>query len=771
MGAGGSRGGNLASGTIAFLLGVLLLQQLPALPHGGWCAALPVLAWLAWRRPPWRLPSLFGAGFLWALLHAVLGAGSQLPEALEGRDLLVEGRVEGLPDHGGGVLRFVLAVERWLDPALADGPSRIRLSWYRTAPRLRSGERWQLRVRLKRPHGLLNPGGFDYEAWLHRRGVGATGYVREDPENRRLEASGHSLDGWRERLLDRIGAALAEQPLGGILAALAVGARGGIGARQWEVFTRTGTSHLVAISGLHVGLVAGLAWWLTFHGWRLSRRLALRCAAPRAAAAAALLAAAGYSALAGFSLPTTRALVMLGVLFGARLLMRPVRPGRGLALALLLILILDPLAVLDSGFWLSFGAVAAILFALAGRGGASRWLQSARLQLAVFLALAPLTLLLFQRVSLVGPLANLVAVPWMGLLVVPLTLAGTALLVILPGTGAWLLGAAHAVLSPLWAGLEWGAGLEWAQWSAPAPGPAAVLLAIAGVFLLLAPRGIPGRWLGMLWLLPLLWPAGQAPAPGAAEVAVLDVGQGLAVVVRTHGHLLVYDTGPGYGPGSDAGERVLVPYLRAIGAGNPDLLILSHGDGDHVGGADSLIRAYPPGRILGGGAAAATVAGAEACRDGMSWRWDGVEFRMLHPPGDGSWRDNAATCVLRVASGGASLLLGGDLEARGEARLLERHREAIAADALVVPHHGSETSSGADFVAAVRPRLAIYSAGYRNRFGFPRPPVVARYEAVGARGLVTAASGAILLTLPPAGRGGMTVRRHRETARRYWHAD
>lgn len=753
------------SGTIAFLCGILALTHCAELPAPMWAWLLVPLAPLAIAGGRWRWPATAAAGFLWAACYSASLLHPVLDPALEGRDLRVAGCIEGLPRRGGHATRFILRLPPGArGPGGAVLPRRLRLGWYQHPPALRAGGCWRLTVRLKRPHGFRNPGGFDYEGWLFRSGVGATGYVRARASA--VPDGAHwSLDRARQILAARIDAALGADPYRGILRALAVGDRSAIPRAQRTVLKATGTAHLVAISGLHIGLVAGLALWCVGLLWRYSGAVRL-WPAPRAAAVGALVAAFGYALLAGLSLPTRRALIMLTVVLGARLMGRATAPARTLCLALLVVLIWEPTAVLGAGLWLSFAAVAVILYVGAGgsvRRGRLRWLG---LQWRITLGLLPLLLIWFQQAGLLAPLANLLAVPWIGFAVVPPTLAGTAALAAGLPWGGDLLGFAAGALKWLWPLLSWAAALPGTQWVQPSPPPWTWVPATLGTLLLLGPRGLPARWLGALYLAPLFAWVPPAPPPGALRLTLLDVGQGLAAVVRTHRHVLVYDTGPRFGPEFDAGAAVLVPYLRSRGIRRIDRLVVSHGDNDHIGGAASLLQQLPVSRILTSVPARLT-RGAVRCERGQHWRWDDVEFRILHPAAGSRMRGNDASCVLRIAGSAGAVLLTGDIEAPAERALLSDGARALRARVLVVPHHGSRSSSTPAFVAAVRAQLALLPVGYRNRFRLPSEEVLARYRRAGARLLDTASAGAITIRLLP-GERAPQVRTYRGSVRRFW---
>lgn len=767
----------MVAGTLTFLLGILLFQQLPDLPGPLWLLVLMPLALLSlWsplrQRHGWLMATAI-TGFLWAWVHAAYLLRHELPAELEGVELEVEGVVAAIPESDPQRVRFLLECERMRrgkEPL--DCPGRLRLTWYRAEVELEAGQRWRLQVRLKRPHGMVNPGGFDYEGWLFQQGIRATGYVREEGQTRLLEQdSGRfPLQRLRQRLLLHIHGATGMHPLAGLVAALAMGERQGISAAQWQVLRATGTNHLVAISGLHIGIIAGLAFFLGRRLWSLSARATRYLPAPKAGALAALLAAAAYAAMAGFSIPTQRALIMVTVVMMALFSQRALRPARVLALAMGLVLSIDPSAVLAPGFWLSFAAVAVIIYGMGGRlGTGGLWWRWGRVQLVVALGLAPLLAIWFQQVPLIGPLANLLAVPWVSLVVVPLVLLAVVLLPWLPAVAEAVMHLVLWSLEGLWWWLQWSADLLPAHWGVLAPSTWGMALAGIGLIWLLAPHGWPARWVGGLWLLPLVLHRPAAPAGGEAWLTQLDVGQGLAVVVRTAGHALLFDAGPRYGEELDAGEAVIVPYLRQQGIDKLDVLLLSHGDIDHVGGSEAVMAALPVGHTLASGRGL-PLEHFEQCRRGMSWQWDGVRFEILHPAANGNAgaSDNNGSCVLRIITAGGRALLTGDIEVEAETELVTRIPEQLRSEVVVVPHHGSRTSSSANFVAAVAPDYVLYSSGYRNRYHFPHPAVVTRYREAGAQALNSATDGAITLRL---GGERIEVVTARQELRRYWYSD
>jgi competence protein ComEC len=709
------------------------------------------LVWL----PPTRLwkplaALLFGA--LWALLLAGALLWAPFPDDLARVPLVIEGRIGSIPTDTGLARRFLFRVERTLiddgtREALRLAPFRglVRLSWYGGPMDLSAGERWRLPVRLKPRHGFANPGGFDYERWLFEQGVKATGNLRKGPGLERLDPGPgpYWLTRWRQRFNEHLARVLAGSRSLPLVQALVTGTQSGFERADWEVMTRTGTSHLVAISGLNLGLVATVAFFLVRALWARRPRLALALAAPRAAAVGAFVAAFAYAALAGFSVSTRRALIMAAVVLAVLFWERTPRHWGALILALAGVLLLDPSAVVSYGFWLSFAAVAVLLFNLGQRlPRHDLWNRWGRAQWAVAVGLLPLLFLLFGRASVIAPLVNLVAEPLFTLVLFPLVLAAS-LLSLVPGLSLPLVLTAH-LLDACLDLLAWVAAWPWAAAALPQGPPWVWPAAFAGVALLLAPRGLPGRWLGLPLLLPLLVARVPGPGSGEAWITLLDVGQGLAAVVRTRDGTLVFDTGPGYESGFNTGSLVVAPFLAAQGVGHMDLLVLSHADRDHTGGAVGLLERIPAGRILSGEPDALGIPGVEPCRVGEGWEWSGVRFRFLHPNRAGE-KDNDASCVLRVEAGGRAILLPGDITQAVEARLVGEQSHMLRSDVLIAGHHGSATSTSAAFLDAVDPDLVLYSAGYANHFGFPAPEVRERVATRGIRALNTGVSGAIEL--------------------------
>jgi competence protein ComEC len=735
---------------LALLAGVLLVQAWTRLPSAWICLPLIVLAlaW-AWRCPRWRWLCGLPLGVAWALWCGTQAMQARLPHALEGRDVLVVGSLDGLPLARTDASRFTLRVES----ATLDGRplalhGLVTVSWYEGAPPLRPCTRWRLLLRLKRPRALLDPGSADSERSALERGIVATGYVREDEGNRRLSGPRWCVDGARAAIARGIAARVHDPHDAALLRAFAVGDTRGLGQRDWAVARANGVSHLIAISGFHVGVAAVFGVWLASLAYALWPSLALRLPRPQAQAGAALLVAVVYSALAGFGLPTVRTLLMIAVVALARCRRRGSNGAQSLALAMIAILLADPLAVLAPGFWLSFVGVGFLILCLQARGRGWRAFlhELSAGQLLMTVALLPLTLWFFGQASLVGALSNLVAVPLVSFVIVPCALFGMLLLLLCPPLAAPVLWLAAQIAHAQWWLFERMATWPGAHWFLPTVQLHALLLAVAGALWMFMPRGVPLRWLGVLLFLPLLLPPRSAPAEGAFRLWVLDVGQGLAVLVRTHDHLLVYDTGARYPSGFDLGEAVVLPAIHALGLPRVDTLMISHGDNDHAGGAQTVAEAFPQARRLAGEPARMRVP-MQQCVSGQAWQWDGVRFRVLSPAPGGGDRDNDSSCVLLVEGRGGRVLLPGDISSKTEPAVAA----ALGAGpppVLVVPHHGSKTSSGAAFIAALQPSLALVSAGWRNRFGHPRAEVLARYAQAGVPLFNTAVEGAVEVEFP-----------------------
>ncbi len=803
-------GSRLAALMLGWLAGVAVqLQERSLQPFAFYAAivaagALAFLCGWRWRRAGRGVAALATMGAVLAGFGVTGGQASlrlddQLPPALEGQDLVVTGVVASLPQPGPNGLRFRFALDpearRVGEAALL--PERIALGWYsgfhedaalsQPQRELRAGQRWRFTLRLRRPHGNLNPHGFDYELQLFEQGLRATGYVRDAPPPQLLaEAAGFPVERLRQRVRDRVYAAVADRRAAGVLAALAVGDQGAIEREDWERFRNTGVAHLMSISGLHITMFAWLAGLGLGAVWRRSRRAMLMLPETSAAAWGGLAAATAYAVFSGWGVPSQRTIWMLATVC--------LLHGAGVRWPWLLVLLaaatvvtaLDPWALTQPGFWLSFAAVGLLMASAMARpapaepaseagetGWRGRWLRARaatgaglRTQLVATLGLTPLTLVFFQQVSLVGLLANLVAIPVVTLLVTPLALLGTL------ASPLWLLGG--AAVQALDAFLALLAALPGAVRVVPVAPLWAQLAGLLAAALAIAPLPWRARLLALPLVLALLLPPRDLPAQGRFDVLAADVGQGTAVLIRTRGPVLLFDAGPQYSRESDAGQRVLVPLLRARGDAPLDLLVLSHRDLDHVGGARAVLGALAvealSSSLEAGHSLAALAKRATRCEAGQRWTWDGVEFAVLRPLAEDYERNlkpNAMSCVIRVAGVERSVLLTGDIEREQEAQLAATQGSGLRSDVLIAPHHGSKTSSSALFLDAVRPSVVVVQAGYRNRFGHPAAEVLGRYRERGIRIVDSPGCGAWVWPAAAAADGATC---QRDMARRYWHA-
>ncbi len=765
------------------------------------------------RTGPWVQVTVLcmGAAFAWGLtgLRALVFVGQALNPGLEGRDVWVTGVVVDMPQYVQTGVRFRFAPEEaWMDGQPIGVPALLDLGWYSSAynassaiPELqrppaevRAGQRWGFQVRLKAPHGSVNPHGFDYELYLWEQGVQATGYVRATegapPPQHLAQTWQAPVAQARQWTRERIQAHVSDARTSGLLSALVVGDQRAIERDDWDVFRATGVSHLVSISGTHVTMFAWLATIVAGRLWRRSVRLSDWLPAPHAAWLLGLALAAVYALFSGWGVPAQRTTLMLAVVLALR--MQGGRwPWPWVALwTAVVVLLWDPWAMLQAGFWLSFVAVAVLFMALPALGGydqppapgdasgmrklraLSWWLQAGRAmwreQWAMTVALAPLAVLWFGQVSLVGLFANALAIPWVTLVITPLALMG----VLWPEV--WT--AASGAIALLYAVLDVLAALPWASVNLPLPPTVLGLWAVIGGVLLVLPLPWAVRAMGVVPVLACLWWRPPLPSGGEFSVLALDVGQGNAVLVQTQGHALLFDAGPRYSLESDAGHRVLLPLLKALDV-RLDTVVLSHRDMDHVGGAAAVLMMQPEAGLLSSidpQHALQQLRRSSRCEAGMHWQWDGVHFEILHPAASDYAAvpppsPNAVSCVLRISNGRQVALLTGDIEAAQERALLQRPESAdrLRADFLLVPHHGSKTSSSLAFLEAVQPRHALVQAGYRNRYGHPAAQVVERYAGLRIHLVLSPRCGASLWR----SEDPQNVACLREDARRYWHHD
>jgi len=742
--------------------GALPLQILATLPSAITMACVAATACGCAFRPRLRPFACMAGGMTIMWLVAAATLDGRLSPSFAGRDVTLTLRVADFRQRTGDAIRFEA-----VPVAQPQLPGRVRISWYDAGQEPAPGDTWTLRVRLRRPRGLSNEGAFDFERYLHRRHIGATGYVVSHPDNQRLaRASAWSVDRLRNAAAARITRVLPDDPARAVLLAIAVGARGDISSEQWQRYARTGTSHLMAISGLHIGLAAAGSLLVS---WALLALLTKRRNVHQLAMVFALLAAGSYALLSGWAVPAQRACVMLALGIAAFLLRRRVSLAHIVGSAALLVFLSDPLSLYSPGFLLSFAAVLWLSWracrlpavGLRGRRVAVALRELAGLQLVLLFGLMPLTVALFGRVSLLAPAINLIALPMFNFVTVPCALVGLLLSGPLEPAGNLLLGLSWRSIDGLHVLLESADALPYVSVQPALSGATALSIAVVSLLCALLPAGFPGRGAGIIALLVTALYRPSPVPPGCFDLTIFDVGQGLAAAIRTRGYTLLYDSGPAYRGGASAAPYAIEPWLRRHAVQRVDTLMVSHDDLDHAGGVSWLRSRLPVDEQLAG----EPRAGDTPCRSGQSWMRDGIRFDVLHPVT--GWRDNNASCVLSVSAGQQRVLLPGDVEAQAERRLL-RETVSLAADLVVVPHHGSRTSSGGDFVSAVSARYAVVSAGYGNRWGFPKPDVVSRWRDSGATLLSTGDVGAVSARYcadAPLPR----LRLERETRRRYWH--
>lgn len=732
-----------------------------------WITAVFCQIWNIHRGYLLTLVLILFAGYFWGNIHFYLRTQQMLPTGFE-KGVIVKGRVSSVPAIFNDYSQFQFDID-----SIDNHPwkGKVMLSWFEKKLFLKSGQKWQLMVKLKKPRGFSNPGSFDYEAWLFEQNIVGKGYVIAEKSNHLLESPRWHY--WINQIRQHIGQMwepFAEKwPLLGVLLALTVGLTTNITAEQWQVFTNTGTIHLISISGFHISMMAGIAYSSVSFIWRRIPFLCERWPAQRAGAVGALTIGIIYSLLAGFSIPTQRSLIMLSVFMGGVLFQRQTNVWQCFLWSILAIILWDPFAPLSLSFWLSYSAVGVILYAvmdppmpianeisMVGSGVTAlqrattktaltlwHWLK---LQFHIFLGLIPFSFFWFSQVSASSLWANLVAIPVTGFFVLPFALAAIICQSIYFPLAVFLMKVAHWFFYQLYLYLNWVSHdypviLVW-----PLDQVWMLLLGVLGILLLLAPKGWPGRWLGLVFWFPLLFPLDNSPSYGEARFSLLDVGQGLSSVVQTQHHVLVFDTGPKFSENFDTGKAVVLPYLRNQHLRKVDAVVISHGDMDHSGGLKSLLKNIAVKRVYVNDVKVLKT--GLLCQPTMKWRWDGVTFQFL-TRGLANFTDtNDTSCVLKVSNGHHSLLLPGDLEAKGERALTQVYGELLKTDLLIAGHHGSKTSSSQKWLDYTRPHYTLFATGYLNRYRFPNKDIVVRYQQRGIKTWSTSDCGMIRWILP-----------------------
>ncbi len=756
---------------LSLLLGVLIFQTSQTVPSNYILFGFVLIGLFYVYFPKGFLVYVAIFGYLWSFLFASANLYPSLDPLLEGQDLSISGLVRVNVKSSKQFARFEFLLDRESISKLDQRvPEKLMLSWYYPGKSLQEGEVCELVVRLKRHWRFANPGSLDKEKQMFLQGIGARGYVRKGKCAYAASAgskfSGHNL---RNQLIRNFATEQSRLKNHSLMQALSFGVREQMSQSRWDVLRITGTTHLLAISGLHLSAIS----FVVFAGFsrmaRLSALLCERIPAQSVGAIAAVIAVTMYAYLAGFSVPTQRALIMVSVALLAILMRRPVVNYSLLACALLLVLLWNPLTVLSSSFWMSFLAVLFIFVIVKSRPNTNWIVNLVRIQIFLAIALFPVSLWFFSQGSVIAPLVNIIAIPVISFLILPLLLISQLIFALGIGFSYELFELTDYLLSGLWWFLNWCAQLKIASITFQ-PTLAGVLIFELGLWLLMQSKGAPGRSLSILFL-PALFLLRENPVDeNQMQLTILDVGQGLAVVVETANHTLIYDAGPRFTSGYSTGSAVVLPFLRSRYIENVDILMVSHNDNDHAGGAHALLDSGVVDHLLvSNGRQRYAGSSVSYCRSGDEWTWDGVQFRVLHPPP--GWRSvkNNRSCVLQILHPSGSILLTGDIERSVEDKLINHFGDKLHSDLMVVPHHGSNSSSSRRFLARVRPQTAVFSVGYRNRYGFPHAKIMQRYQGIGADLADTSQEGAITFTFDS--RYGM----HREVGfrprtQRYWNS-
>lgn len=752
---------------LALLGGICCTMFLPQMPSLAWMyVIIAACCTLLFVQPnhPLRIIAIAGLGLSLMVFHFHQHQSHALPAKIDREKITVIGTISSVvEDSKKPKSKFIFEIKNiegkdygWKLPA------SVQLTWHHAKKSLQPGDSWKLKIKVKPPRNYANPGSFDAEKFYFQQRIVGLGYVIDAKENRLLQPNilSRPINNLRQHILRVMHACMPNQEFASIIVSLVLGIKGDLPAEQIEVLQNTGTAHLLAISGLHIGMLASMCFVIFRWLWRYVPSTWLFIPAPWLAACGALIVSIMYALLAGFGIATQRALIMVMVFLAGVLFKRKTSTTHSFCLALLLVLLWDPFAVLALGFWYSFLAVAFLIYA---QRSSSHWLRP---QLLIAIALLPLNLLFFGKNSLIAPIANSIAIPWVGLAVLPLSLLAVVMLPFLPDVSSMLWNIAAQNFAFLWPLLSKLALLPTYTWQLPLENLSIIILfAILGAIWLFMPRGLPGRWWGILGIMPLFFIVPQSIPKGQADFTLLDVGQGLATVIRTQNHVLVYDTGAKLTEKFDLGASVVVPYLQSIGVKKIDTLMISHADNDHVGGAVSLLRIFPAQTIITSDIEKLIHYQPIACFAGQQWEWDGVKFTVMHPNLDALYKKrNDQSCVLMIQAGEHKVLLTGDIEKRSEKQLISSYGEDLRADLMLVPHHGSKTSSSIEFLQTVNPKYALIPVGYQNRYGHPKQAVLQRYQDLGIAILRTEQDGAINFRLG----GDLMPHCYRREQRGFW---
>ncbi len=707
-------------------------------------------------------------GFIYALVHAKLILNGSLPKAMEDRPILIEGYIISIPTTQRQLTTFKFRMTTLSGKKVS---TSLQASYYRCPHPLKVGQAWRFEAKLRGIHSLRNPGCVDQEKQYFYQGILAKANILTSKQNHQLNlVNGHvPLERVRQFIFERLERTFKQHELYGILLALTLGITHQISAQQWQVFRATGTNHLVAISGLHIGLAAScfakLAAWI----WGRIPFGPLVIPIPYISAFAGIISATIYSLLAGFSASTQRALLMISFLVLATSSKRRSTSTSAVCFSLGVILLFEPLAYLSMSFWLSFIAVGLLIYGLNNRiAHSGLWIKWGKPQWVVSLGMMPTLYLVFANMTLLSIPANIIAIPWFSFLVIPCFLVGVIIFLLFEKLGKWLIEIGFYLLSLMWVVLQKISTYHQLIFQGTFEKSMTAVFTHLATYLTLLPTGLFSRVLTLAWWLPSLWPSQTLLVDKQVQLVVFDVGQGLATLIRTKNHVLIFDTGAKMSDDYDMGKAVILPYLERMRIKKIDILTVSHGDNDHIGGAESLLEKVPITKIYTSVPARFKNRAAMFCKENTTWNWDGVNFIFISPPANLRLSGNNASCVLKIANGKQGILLTGDIEQEAENILVERHASILPATILVVPHHGSKTSSSPRFLASVMPEYAIFSAGYLNRYHHPRPEIINRYSRWHSKIFNTITGGAITMTLSP-NSDKVSVDEYRKSHQRIWH--
>lgn len=754
--------------SLSFLLGALIFQTSRTLPPFYIVVGFPLVAILYFYYPRGRLVYVVIIGFLWSFLFASVKLLPGLAPQLEGNDLKISGTIEEVTTDSSSYSRFVFRPDGFNSTDIVNRiPKKLSLSWYYPRQSVVAHQKCQLKVRLKRHWRYANPGSVDRERQMFLQGIGARGYVREGECQQTLAAS--SKESFRARLIQNFSRESVAYKNFGLMQALTFGVREDIQHVQWEVLRVTGTTHLLAISGLHLSAICFVVFVLASRLARLSATICERIPAQCFAAIFAMIAASLYAYLAGFSIPTQRALIMVFVGLGAVLLRKPVVQISLLATALLMVLLWNPLSVLHIGFWMSFLAVLFIFIILKSNNGFPKFLTILRIQLYLAAALLPLSMWFFSYGSLIAPIVNLIAIPYVSFLLLPLLLLAQLLFVAGVDISVYIFTFSDLLFEGLWWWLTACAELPFAS-ILYSPTLLGIVAYELGLLMLMQARGLPARFLSLIFLSALFLVREDVVNEDQLRVTVLDVGQGLAVMVETANHTLLYDAGPRFPSGFNTGTAVVLPYMQKRNIDHVDKVIISHNDNDHAGGVHALLNAGVVKKlIVSNQRNRYSMISTDYCREGDEWRWGETQFRILHPPNEWQSNSNNRSCVVQIVHPAGTILLSGDIEAATERRLIAEYGDKLRSELLLVPHHGSSSSSSRRFLARVRPQTAVFSVGYRNRYSFPHAKITSRYQSIGTELVDTIRQGAVTFVFDT--RKGMHKEvGYRPRSRQYWNS-